>query len=194
MIIIVVNIHPNNIIVNGLIFRETNRFAMKPFQMRSKIQIGAFDLPGILFANSMLRGRNRFRIALPIVGIIGANGKDRQFIEQLLTGGIRALVVVMRQNRAADALECIPCPPLVRLGPDIAPELIRFHANVDVKPRHRIRLQTLGESPVDLDRRFFFSAALTVFLAIPSVRLMSRTPLPFSVCASICSFVPGCQA
>lgn len=190
----VVNIHTNDIIMNGLVFRETNGLSMKPFNMGSKIQIGAFNLPRVVFPNPMLRDRKRFGVALPVVGIIIPNGEHRQFVHQLLTGRIGAFVIVMRQNRAAGALKGIPCPPLIGFVAHIAPELIGFHANIDVKPGQGGRLQPVGESLVDLDRRFFFSSAITVFFAMPRLRLISRTPLPLSVCDSMCSFVPGNQA
>ncbi len=162
--------------------------------MSSKVQIRPFNLPGVVFPNPVLRGGNSFQITLPIVRIIPTNRKNRQFVEQFLTGRIGAFVIVMRQNRAADALKSIPGPPLVGLVPHITPEFIGFYANLDVKPDRGPCLQAFCESLVDFDRRFFFNSAITVFLAMPRLRLISRTPLPFSVCVSICSFVPGSQA
>jgi hypothetical protein len=194
MIIMVVNIHTDDVIMNGLVFRETNCFSMEPFNMGSKVQIHPLDLPGIVFSNAMLRWGNDFRIALPVIRIIIANGEHGEFVEKLLTGGICPLVVMMRQDDASGPFKNIPRPPLIGFVAHIAPELIRFHANLPVEPSRGLRLQAFGEWNVDLVRCFFFSSAITVFLAMPRLRLRSRTPLPFSVCASICSFVPGSQA
>ena len=127
------NIHPNNMIMESFVFRETDRFSVSPFQMGSKIQIGAFNLPCVVFPNPMLGNRNRFRVALPVVGIILPNGEQRQFVPQLLTGGIGAFVRVMRQNGPAGTLTGIPRPPLVGCVAPIAPELLRFDAELDVE-------------------------------------------------------------
>jgi hypothetical protein len=167
---------------------------MEPFQMGSEIQIGSFNLPRIVFANTMTLCGNRFVITLPVIGIIIPNWKSRQFIKKLLTDFIGSFPILIGQNGSTGSFKRIPRPPLVGFVAHIAPELIRFHANVNLKHGQGVRLQAFGESLVDLDGCFFFSSAITVFFAIPSVRLISLTPLPLRVCISICSFVPGSQA
>jgi hypothetical protein len=155
MIIRVVTIHPDDIIRNGLVFRETTCLSMEPFKRGSQIHIAAFNLPRGVFPNPMLRDRNRVRVALPVVGIRISKGDPPQFVHQFVTGRIGALVIVMRPNGPAVALKGIPCPPLSGFGAPIAPELIRFDADIHVEHGQGFRLQAVGEGIVDLNRRFF---------------------------------------
>ena len=111
-IIIMVNIHPNNVIMNSFIFRKTHRLSMSSFEMRSNVQIPPFNPPGMLFSNTMLVGGNQFGRALPIIRIIIANGKDGKLMYKLCTRLICALSGVMRYNRSTAPFKGIPRPAL----------------------------------------------------------------------------------
>jgi len=89
------DIQANHRIMQRLIFRKTNGFAMQPFQMCAKIQIGSLNLPRLVFSDIMLCRRNIFRIALPIVRRIRPNRESSQFVDELFAHRIRTFAVLM---------------------------------------------------------------------------------------------------
>ncbi len=106
---------------------------MQAFEMRPKIEIGALNLPGVVFANPVLRGGNDFRIALSIICIVVPDRKDGELIKQLCEHVICAFPDLRGQDAPTGPIKGIPCPALIGLLFHKTPTLIGFDAYLDVK-------------------------------------------------------------
>ena len=125
-------------------FRETDRLAAQPLDVRPEIQVLPLDLLRLFLCDCMLLRRYVLLIRFPIVCIIVFYIQVSQFAHKLLARGVVTLADLEGQNLTALPAVRVPKPPLAPLAPaHPRPHLINHHTLISTL---EIRL-TVGLEP-----------------------------------------------
>src|SRR5262245_46246155 len=124
--LVAIDEEPNHQIVHGRRFRKANRATHQTFDAGPEVNVFAFDLLRVLFANRMLR-----RIEMPLVGpppirVKPCDPKGCQQVLELEKDRILASPKDVGQHGPTVMINGMPEPPRLRFLADITPHLIEF--------------------------------------------------------------------
>ena len=92
-VVVFFDVHPDDVVMNFFIFRETDGFSVQAFDMRSKIQVFSLYFPNVVFADAMqVFRREQARVCAPIIRMTNSDGQSHHFVQQFLQHLICCLV------------------------------------------------------------------------------------------------------
>ena len=174
-------------------FGEADCLSRQALNSCSEWKVFVFYFLRVFLADHMLVLRNELRVTGPIVCIVIANVEYLETGYQLLANFVLAPPKNKRQNATRRGINGVPQPALILLVADITPLLVKLRTHRNIKEMAEFN-GNLARADIGIHRDdiggLFFISEITVFLAIPRTRAVSRIPLPFMAISTIWSLTP----